>query len=190
MAIDERRRMFRPNHWLGREYRPNPFDTSHVEDQDVKEVWFAGAHTDVGGGHEEMASGTAKLPFLWMVAEAKALGLEFNEGAIHRIGRGLPRSDSKRFYATPDALGLIHPQPSGAWWALEWLPKAARRREWPARRIHLGGYFPAAEPRYIPAGSNVHRSVEERYARDKRYRPPNLADKLQNLVIVDTAEDD
>ncbi len=39
----------------------------------VKQVWFSGVHTDVGGGYPD--SGLAHIPLLWMVHEAVELGL-------------------------------------------------------------------------------------------------------------------
>ena len=42
MAIDERRCFFWPN--LVRDLLPG---------QDIKQVWFAGVHSDVGGGYPE-----------------------------------------------------------------------------------------------------------------------------------------
>ena len=45
----------------------------------------------------------------------------------------------------------------GAWWLLEYLPKSAKYREWPARKAHFGYYIPDAEPRLIPEGAIIHR---------------------------------
>lgn len=64
VAIDERRRAFRPTLW-----EPGP----DVEGQRIEQVWFAGAHEDVGG-HE--ASGLSELTLWWMATRAAGLGLE------------------------------------------------------------------------------------------------------------------
>src|SRR6266568_905777 len=45
VAIDERRKFFRQNLW------------SDQEHADIKQVWFAGDHGDVGGGYPEAESG-------------------------------------------------------------------------------------------------------------------------------------
>src|ERR1051326_6104758 len=51
IAIDERRRLFRINRWTDpQEFKPNPFDATTAKPQDIKQVWFAGVHGDVGGG--------------------------------------------------------------------------------------------------------------------------------------------
>lgn len=39
----------------------------------IKQVWFAGMHTDVGGGYAER--GLSHIPLLWMLNEAMILGL-------------------------------------------------------------------------------------------------------------------
>jgi len=74
MAIDERRRLFRLNKWV----EPQPFVANRFDknaphaDQDIKQVWFAGTHSDVGGGYPENESGLSKFPLHWLIEEAKA----------------------------------------------------------------------------------------------------------------------
>ena len=41
----------------------------------VKEVWFAGAHADVGGGYEEESGGLSGVSLKWMIDEASNAGL-------------------------------------------------------------------------------------------------------------------
>jgi uncharacterized protein (DUF2235 family) len=43
--------------------------------KDLKQVWFAGVHSDVGGGYSESESALSKIPLNWMMQEAKASGL-------------------------------------------------------------------------------------------------------------------
>jgi uncharacterized protein (DUF2235 family) len=57
LAIDERRPPFAPVLWTR---KPG------VADQTLKQVWFRGVHSDVGGGYLE--HGAADLAFLWMAA--------------------------------------------------------------------------------------------------------------------------
>ena len=68
IAIDERRAFFRNHLW--RKADP-PKAAGPV---DLKQVWFPGCHSDVGGGHPEAESGLAKLTLEWMIAEAKPAG--------------------------------------------------------------------------------------------------------------------
>ena len=45
---------------------------------DVKQVWFAGVHSDIGGGYAEPESGLARIALAWMVREAKKAGLQID----------------------------------------------------------------------------------------------------------------
>jgi len=187
IAIDERRRMFRINHWEGGDFVPNAFDRASTRPQDVKQVWFAGAHGDVGGGHAEEDSALSKIPFLWMAGEASALGLDVDLGALARVGAGENSAGTGRTYAQPDAAGTMHPQPAGWWWSLEYLPKPARMRENPDSATYFGHYLPMGETRPVPCGAMLHRSVFDRFERDPTYRPPNLPGELRGFTVEQTS---
>ncbi|MFT5748469.1 MAG: hypothetical protein ACI920_003865 [Saprospiraceae bacterium] len=64
ISIDEKRKFFHQMHWK-----------ASSKDQ-CKEVWFAGDHSDVGGGHSESKSGLAKIALEWMVHEAIQFGMK------------------------------------------------------------------------------------------------------------------
>ena len=73
MAIDERRRAFPATAWIARKGEPVK---PHVE-----QVWFAGSHSNIGGGYER--SGLADLALIWMMARAKELAkLDFDKEYI------------------------------------------------------------------------------------------------------------
>lgn len=121
LAIDERRRPFPA-------YRFSP----GLDFVDHQEMWFAGVHSDVGGQFVDDHR-LSDIAFSWMVDEARAAGLEIDEGALRRELRG-PRG------VTPslDVLPAIHPNP---WpWAL------------------VGGW----RGRTVQPGDAVHPSVFER----------------------------
>jgi uncharacterized protein (DUF2235 family) len=61
VSIDERRAFF----------RQNLFGAPHDAQQDIKEVWFAGVHSDVGGSYPESESQLSKIALRWMVCEAE-----------------------------------------------------------------------------------------------------------------------
>jgi uncharacterized protein (DUF2235 family) len=67
LAIDERRDDFEPTIWKG---RPG---------LDLQQVWFAGVHSDVGGGYKADRYGRllSDIPLAWMTREATKAGLEF-----------------------------------------------------------------------------------------------------------------
>ncbi|MBI4898666.1 MAG: DUF2235 domain-containing protein [Actinobacteria bacterium] len=81
LAIDERRIKFEPSLW--------EVDESLGVDQGqrVKQVWFEGAHSDVGGGYDE--TGLSDTALLWMADEARAAGLAFHQARLdHYVASG------------------------------------------------------------------------------------------------------
>ena len=174
MAVDERRRMFRVNQWQpDQSFVPADGVTAPCS-QDVRQVWFAGDHCDVGGGHPEIESGLAKIPLVWMTDEAVAHGLRIDPAMYHHLAKGEDMAGGTRTYATPDPFAQIHESLTGAWWLVEWIPKPARWREWPRRMCLLGHYIPWGEPRAIPAETEIDPSVFERKDGDIGYNPCNV----------------
>lgn len=180
MAIDERRRMFRLNAWTERQpYRPDPFVAASEIPQDILQVWFAGVHADVGGGYPESESGLSKYPLLWMIEEARSKGLLTNRGMVNHLVLGRPKKGSNHTYVAPNAAAKLHVSMTAGWKLLEWLPKKSKWEEWKQRRSVLGWYLPRAEPRVIPGGAFIHRTVFERIERLPDYRPVNLPSDYQ-----------
>ena len=70
VAIDEHRKPFMPTLW---EQQQKGIDAHQVMEQ----MWFAGAHRDVGGGYNE--SGLSDGALQWMIQKAEAVGLEFKD---------------------------------------------------------------------------------------------------------------
>ncbi len=68
ISIDEHRAFFRSNLWTA----GRPAVSSGP--RDLKQVWFAGVHCDVGGGYAEEESGLSKIALKWMLDEAVAKG--------------------------------------------------------------------------------------------------------------------
>src|SRR5262249_55002322 len=65
-------------------FHPLRFDRSKETDENrIKEVWFAGVHSDVGGGYPDYE--LALVPCVWMAEEAKAHRLRFKEDAIEEL---------------------------------------------------------------------------------------------------------
>lgn len=65
LAIDEKREDFMPTIWTPR------------QGVDLKQVWFAGVHADIGGSYEPDRRGfqASDVPLAWMLDEANAAGL-------------------------------------------------------------------------------------------------------------------
>ena len=67
LAIDEARKSFKPTLWT----RPQGRGTDpKARKQTMEQVWFAGVHSNVGGGYQDC--GLSDIAFLWMVAKAAA----------------------------------------------------------------------------------------------------------------------
>ncbi|MBD8078203.1 DUF2235 domain-containing protein [Cellulosimicrobium arenosum] len=89
LAIDDRRITYEPCLW----------SVPATMAPRVKQVWFPGAHSDVGGGAPTRALSDAAL--LWMVGEAIARGLAFDED---RLFVQLRHEDTLRFRFRPGLL--------------------------------------------------------------------------------------
>ena len=93
------------------------------DSNDLKQIWFDGAHCDVGGGYPEKESGLAKVALEWMFNEADQFGCKFIQDQVEFF---LGRSDSEYFQCKPDSNGQIHNSIQGFWHVAEFLP----RRQW------------------------------------------------------------
>lgn len=69
LAIDERRGPFAPSVWKHEPGAP--------ERANAAQVWFPGAHTNVGGGNVD--PGLSDHAFMWMAARAHSAGLELDD---------------------------------------------------------------------------------------------------------------
>jgi uncharacterized protein (DUF2235 family) len=65
IAIDERRKAFKPNVWTRQGWNGT-----------LEQAWFAGVHSDVGGGYTP--DGLANEALHWIVEKAEGLNLEFD----------------------------------------------------------------------------------------------------------------
>lgn len=72
LAIDEKRKPFRPTIWKTKKGRKNS-----------AQVWFAGVHSDVGGGYAD--AGLSDKALLWMAEKAERCGLALNRAYLGRI---------------------------------------------------------------------------------------------------------
>jgi uncharacterized protein (DUF2235 family) len=184
VSIDERRCMFRLKKWdEPQTFAHNRFNDAHSEPQDILQVWFSGVHADIGGGYPEVQSGLSKYPLIWMIAEAVKCGLAVDPRNVNQLAWGRQRKGSPFSYVAPDVRGELHTSLKGAWWLLEFLPKAAKYKEWPARQSEFGFYIPNAEPRLIPEGAFIHESVVKRMDALPSYRPVNLPAEFQTVPM-------
>ncbi len=162
VSIDERRAFFRQN----LVHEPGPAN------QNVKEVWFAGVHSDVGGGYFEAESGLSKIALQWMLLEAQSAGLLLDPQRIHDVlGGRVP-------YVAPDSNGPLHESLRGFWWFGEFWPKRFQYRvtipDRPEPEYYSGLRLNLGRRRNIPEGAHIHQSVLDRMQQRPEYRPQNL----------------
>jgi len=162
VSIDERRAFFRQN--LVHE----PASPA----QNLKQVWFAGVHSDVGGSYAESESGLSKIALRWMLCEAQSAGLMLDPQKVTDVlGGEIP-------YAPPDPRAELHKSLHGFWWLGEVWPKhhfysvpvpGQSTLTWKSDiRLNL------ARPRTIPECAHIHQSVFDRMRDKPEYRPENL----------------
>ena len=173
LSIDELRGPFRPTLWTLPKGRVLP---SH---QHVEQVWFAGTHADIGGGHRETALSDVAL--LWMAERIQATtGLALDMEKLVQAAR-------------PDALGPQHSVAEGWLFTLSGLfpfirlVKQATAAIPPLRRLLIGSWRSGKLGRGEQVvNESIHdsvlerfgeRAIELRYGRSRTitYRPRNLA---------------
>jgi len=100
VALDEPRASFAPTLW--RVTSPRPEGTT------FEQVWFAGNHGDVGGGH--LQCGLSDIALRWMADHAREQGLRLNDALLEQL--------------CPDSRGVLHDKLDGIWAILRTLPRA------------------------------------------------------------------
>ncbi len=97
LALDDERDTFHPLLWSEIEEQ-ELIDQEEVSDGRLKQVWFAGMHSDVGGGYPD--DGLAHVALEWMMQEAAASGLRFDKHRAEHLARDCnplgPLHDSRR----------------------------------------------------------------------------------------------
>lgn len=115
LALHEHRAWFQPTTWglldLDREgamTRLKKEDFRSYEQQDIGEVWFAGCHSDIGGGDNEEV--TARIALRWMLGEAVNIdqGIRLNDRGKALLAEGDPSESPE-----------IHDVWNLRWWTME-----------------------------------------------------------------------
>lgn len=94
IAIDDERLTF----------SPMIFDENKSPRTRVEQVWFAGAHSNVGGGYGR--SGLSSVALVWMLERVKALGLRLENGAI--AGARNDMNAHGRLFDSRDGLSIYY----------------------------------------------------------------------------------
>ncbi|MGD9543526.1 MAG: DUF2235 domain-containing protein [Methylocystis sp.] len=123
LSLDDERRTFHPIRVaLKKDLGDKDLSADGPKISRVKEVWFAGVHSDIGGGYPDDSS--AHVPLLWMLGEvAKSAGqdpateLVFRDGALEEFCR----------IATP--FGPLHDSRSGLAILYRYDPRAVSKTD-------------------------------------------------------------
>lgn len=108
LALDEHRNPFSPAVWERMDMRKCTVD--------LRQVWFPGAHSNVGGGYDDQE--IANISLAWMMDQLASIGVAFQSDYIDRIF-----ADSVRYYYNPRKLPArvsnIFARPVTKQWAIE-----------------------------------------------------------------------
>ncbi|MBV6823564.1 DUF2235 domain-containing protein [Pseudomonas sp. PD9R] len=167
MSVDEKRSFFRQHLW-----------TDDAPRTDVKQVWFPGVHSDVGGGYAANEAQLALGAFRWMLGEAMAVGLHVDLNKARK--QMIMISGSVR-----DACGPMHDSMTDGWKVAEWVPRLIWDWSKSKRVLRIGQMppFGKPKPRFIALDALLHSSLEERLNGVPAYNPPNLQRPLVRPVV-------
>lgn len=133
VSIDERRSFFRQNLW------------NAAKAGNLKQVWFAGVHCDVGGGYPPEESQLGLIALRWMIGESLEAGLNID---ITRC-RGELYPPCCPVLAP---LAQAHESLSRLWMIAEWVPRLRWDTRTHTRVLKIGAMppFGKARARIIP----------------------------------------
>jgi Uncharacterized alpha/beta hydrolase domain (DUF2235) len=174
VGVDEKRRPYVPTFWtIPKGKRPRGA---------VEQTWFAGVHSNVGGGYAD--SGLADEALMWMIARVTALtGLEFDAANVKSVLK-----------ANPD--GEVYDSSKG-WLIDEWFPHL--RVVLSPDAINHGYFFNTPNPAEMRINERVHWTVLKKLGRpctingvaNTPYRPVNLpAGIAPDRIAAMTAEEE
>jgi uncharacterized protein (DUF2235 family) len=158
-AVHERRALFQMTGWGDRT-------------RDVKEVWFAGDHSDIGGGHPSGNSPLSDSTLRWMLGEATHAGLRLNREQRTHVGamNGMLAPSTPHHDLYPDGYQFLDRGPRVELVNKEYPPDRL------FRVLHSDG---ARKPADHDEGTDklwFHKTLVERAASDPAHAPARLAD--------------
>src|SRR5262245_61166474 len=187
VALDERRAVFQVTGWGARR---RATDDHRIP---IVEVWFAGDHSDVGGGHESGNTALSDATLNWMLGEATAAGLKLRGDCATR--NEVDRIASGSLLA-PEAVKHDLTRKSWRW-----------RVPFPRVELNNSAYPPSRCPRMWPIDARapsrhgegekeiyLHKSVQRRGELDTRYSPELIlnrnrspqSEQVTRVVYVDS----
>ena len=171
VSIDERRWFFRQNLFAVEPTR------------DTKEYWFAGVHSDVGGGYPEKSGGLWRVTFEWMLKEARAAGLLVDSQRLDAVRtRSTAPEKPWKEPANESLRGLM-------WTLAEFVPKRVYDPRSQLVKLGIGGF----RHRIVQNGAEISKAALQRLREGQvnpttPYNPPNLnkpfVERVRSLADV------
>lgn len=110
LSIDDERTTFHPTLWDESDeepLKPRADGKRYLVDERISQVWFAGVHSNVGGGYPD--DSLAQIPLIWIMSEAANAGLRFKshpEASPQTLGHPQTAEDKDgRIYDPRGGLG-------------------------------------------------------------------------------------
>ncbi len=159
LAIDEHRGAFQATMW------ERPFNEGGEDCPNVEQAWFAGAHSDIGGGYDDSDHGElGRITLCWMIRRLRRLGVRFDRAKLKRLREGIELPVVEK--------GVVHDPWSWPYRRLD----GGKRRLRPingrdVNDLELG----TPQLRYDPIAEFIHCSVLERCLVKADYLPRNLS---------------
>jgi uncharacterized protein (DUF2235 family) len=100
LSIDDNRMTFHPLLWD----EADAPRADHTDKEKLTQVWFAGSHSNVGGGYPD--DGLASVSLRWMINEASSKGLRFNARVIEELNQRV--APFGRLYDPRSAFGAYY----------------------------------------------------------------------------------
>ncbi|MBR0861873.1 DUF2235 domain-containing protein [Bradyrhizobium diazoefficiens] len=158
-AIDETRKDFDRVGWGGSDAGA-PHFAGHER---LRQWWFAGNHSDVGGSYPEPESRLSDIALEWMCREALSVPDALLTGPIFVNGEKLQGSGDigQALYVYPDAGGMQHCEVAGMRDTLDALADKLPNWSWVRRLIGRQNW--EVKVRDIDAAAKVHPTVVQRF---------------------------
>ena len=164
LAVDEKRKLFQPALWeISKDALEGP------DAQISEQVWFPGAHCNIGGGYSDC--GLSNISLKWMIDKATAAGLAFNQEYVQQIQTD-SRSEIRNsvtgiFKFTPRIIRIIN-------------DAFIHRREDRKGKLTTGARR---------TNQKIHYSCLERLHFVKNYNPKNIPPALKRNTTLDPIKD-
>jgi uncharacterized protein (DUF2235 family) len=117
ISIDDERLTFAPELW----------NEQNGSDKRIEQVWFAGVHSNVGGGYPK--HGMSLVAMDWMMSEAEKCGLRFLESDRHYVQQHQDVQD--KLYDSRESLSVYYR------WSPRNLVELCKKHEVPSVKVHI-----------------------------------------------------